>query len=244
MSIQNNRLHGMFRKWRISDHNQTKLFLILQQHIYTPQNYFSDDDLNEISIIINGQIHGLSYRYDYDDERYGHACDQKYFHYGKIHGYFAYYNEIGEVISASQYRNGHQHGWIVNSGGRQLFHDGYQIMGCDSTLYLGLYLLCRDGYIICHDDKVNRFLTFFDRLPPELAELLLSKLTDNRHIHVHINKFFTLIGINTCCILVMTVSHIHNTHIHTTLFCMSQRHIMLHSSNIISTKTNLCMLST
>ena len=57
-----------------------------------------------------------------------------------------------------------------------------------------LYLLCSDGYVICHDDNVNRFLNLFNKLPPEIMEYILVLMSGCDGIHI--NKFFATVGVN------------------------------------------------
>jgi len=98
--------------------------------------------------------------------------------------------------NTKQYLDGEWHGWTVwhECKSLYLYYHGKGIMEPEVTMFLGLYVLCRDGYVICHDDNINRFMTYFDKLPPEIGELILSKLSG--HDEIKINKFFTSAGID------------------------------------------------
>jgi len=76
----------------------------------------------------------------------------------------------------------------------RLYYFDRQITKSKPLMYLGLYFLCRDGYMICHDDKTNSFLSYFDKLPPEIMESILQIMCSCDK--VCINKFFTSAGID------------------------------------------------
>ena len=77
---------------------------------------------------------------------------------------------------------------------KRLYYFDKQVTKSRPLMYLGLYLLCRDGYMVCHDDKINRFLRYFDKLPPEIMESILKIMCCCNN--VRINKFFTSAGID------------------------------------------------
>jgi len=185
--IHDDRMHGMSRLWR---NLNSKQVCALTKYNFIPMNLFHNN-LAEIGCYHDGYKHGLFFEYN--------PYDTNVLHYSYNSVLCSVKRTIDKNITyTTQCNNNYDYYWstfsnynlVLNS----LFHHNSVINNAHITMYLGLYLLCRDGYIICHDDKVNRFLTFFDRLPPELAELLLYILTG--HNQIRINRSFTLAGID------------------------------------------------
>ena len=130
---------------------------------------------------------------------------------GLLHGKQVIYDN-GRVVESTNYDHDVKHGWQIYTGRSNKFYcKGQYISHADvkTCMYIGLYDLCRSGYIICNDNNVNRFLNYFDVLPVEIMELVLScvsdnyKKYDNNHdddhdtiCRVRINKFFNLAGAN------------------------------------------------
>ena len=117
--------------------------------------------------------------------------------------------------------NGQLHGWRYHCWQLQLCYHGQPIVDYNATLYVGLYLLLHDAYVVYANtgvdaDKVtdsnnniitntnpannnnniitntSRFLTYFDKLPPELMERILAEISPA----VKINKFFVAAGMS------------------------------------------------
>ena len=189
-NIQDDKLHGISRSWK---HLNDKQLRIWEKYLYVPMNAFHDNLTNVESYVL-GEEHGMSFIYD----KSRHTSQMLYHRYDEL-CYRVEYNSYQGINSICHGNDKQQYYWNVEykygTENRTLYyHDTVIRYTPEITMYLGLYLLCRDGYVICHDNKVNRFLTFFDRLSPELAELILSKLTG--HNQIHINKSFTLAGID------------------------------------------------
>jgi len=187
--IDNDKFHGITRSWMQVN---TRMLNSLLRYTYIPKNAYID---NLVSICYNCQDdrHGISYSYE--------PCNNKSLHYKGNTIYSVNYQIGDEIRTTNCYDNQRCYRWFTEfkNGAvktRTLYYNKSAIKQDDAivTMYLGLYLLCRGNYVICHDDKVNRFLSYFDVLPPEIGELILSKLTTSKKIKI--NKTFCLIGAN------------------------------------------------
>jgi len=186
-SVNDDKDHGISRVWANLDN---KTFRKWTQWLCVPMNEYRRN-LQYIGSYHKGREHGISYNYL--------PTNGKSLHY---HGNLCYevnYDRSDNIRHVTQKDERKSYWWYTNYNegvveSRTLVYQGNKVTNGYITMYLGLYFLCRDNYVICHDNTTNRFLSYFDKLPPEIGELILSKLTG--HNQIKINKTFTHIGIN------------------------------------------------
>jgi len=193
-AIQNNQYHGVCRKWVNLEGQEREQWLDV--------NYTSDDmfkhKLSSTITYVEGKKHGLEIEYN----KHGSVTNLCTWHNDQKHGWDIHYEyknngndeEIGEKKDEED--SGHDKSCGNVSIYRQLYYFDEYIPNHQPLVYLGLYVLRHDGHVVCHDNKVNSFLSTFDRTPPEIMEHILTILCNCNH--VRINKFFTQAGINLC----------------------------------------------
>ena len=186
-SIDRDKEYGINRVW--TNLSCTSFWRWLQ-YLYVPMNAYHNN-IYYIGFRYLGQEHGISYDYI--------PVGQKSLHtHGNVN-YRVKYDRNHNITSVIQNDESRQYHWCFDYRNdivdmTTLFYCNNEVLSAYITMYLGVYFLCRDNYMICHDYNTNRFLSYFDKIPPEIGELILSKLTG--HKNIKINKTFTLIGIN------------------------------------------------
>ena len=103
-------------------------------------------------------------------------------------------DDDNNVVDDDEYIYNENYGDVIVR--RHLYYFGECVLNYRPLIYLGLYVLQHDGYVVCHDKRVNSFLSCFDMTPPEIMEHILMILCGCTR--VRINKFFTSAGIDLC----------------------------------------------
>ena len=168
---------------------------ILYLHIANIYSDYYEEEENFIHIIKHGN---MSLKKTWCEKYHGNE-DHCYYNQHNIAAWYApvdFDQHRQDICWIQQCHYGNKHGWSVNHKYKRLclYHGNDRIEHSWVTMFLGLYVLTRDNYIICNDSKVNRFLSYFDKLPPEIGELILSKIVVTHQCKI--NKFFTAAGID------------------------------------------------